>query len=127
MKKRALAFTAAIVSGASPATTHDFSCRNEAAEIRCGGGECQVETEGFTPMQLTRVGPVITLCAYSACWEGRIGFSRSRSGVQFLQGRIQRAESAGGAEESILSIMISRRDQTAQINWNGFFSVLRCG
>lgn len=117
---------AAVIVGASPAQAHDFSCRNEAAEVRCGGGKCEVETESFTPMQLTRVGLVVTLCAYSGCWEGRIRFSRSRSGVQFLQARLGPAQSGSETDESMLSIMFSRRDRTAQIIWNGFFSVLEC-
>lgn len=39
--------------------------------------ECQAETDGFTPIQLSRIGRV-TICGYSSCWEGRIGFSRNR-------------------------------------------------
>lgn len=126
MNKQAL-FLAVAIAAASPVEAAEFSCRNRAAEIRCEGGHCRPETDNFTPMQLTRVGNLLTLCAYSGCWEGRIGFSRSRSGVDFLQGTIRRLEPAGRADVSRLSVLVSRREQTAQISWNGFFSVLECG
>lgn len=126
MKIKVSTFGAAALAAVSPAQAQDFSCRNATAEIRCGDGECRVETDSFTPMQLSRVGPLITLCAYSGCWEGKIVFSRSRSGVLFLQARMGRDRAAGEAEETLLSVMLSRGDRAAQINWSGFFSVMEC-
>ncbi|HEY0111941.1 MAG TPA: hypothetical protein VGB59_02185 [Allosphingosinicella sp.] len=125
MKKRAAAL--AILAIPSAALARDFSCRNEAAEIRCEAGECRVETGSFTPMQLTRLGSAIRLCAYSGCWEGRLSFSRSRSGVDFLQSRLRRSGSADEVDRSVLSVMFSRAERTAHMNWNGFFSLLTCG
>jgi|GEM_PF-4137138 len=78
-------------------------------------------------MQLTRTGRTLTLCAYSACWEGRISFSRSRSGVDYLQSRVRREGPAAAREPSLLSIMFSAQTGTAQIIWNGFLNVLECG
>jgi hypothetical protein len=127
MKKEAVLCATALLAAPLPALGHDFSCSNKAAEIRCEGGGCLVETASFTPMQLTRTGAVISLCAYSGCWEGRINFSRAQSDMHFLQGRIRRAESLREAESATISVMFSGRDQTAQINWNGFLSVLECG
>ncbi len=127
MMKSAFALAgASVLALPAAASAHDFSCRNRASEIRYGAGECRSESESFTPMDLTRAGPVITLCAYSGCWEGRVRFERSRSGVHFLQGRVRRTGSAAQGGSSLLSIMHSPRDGTAQINWNGFFSVLTC-
>ena len=125
MRKFAFALAGALALPA-PASAHDFSCRNQAAEIQCADGECRAEIESFTPMRLTRAGPLISLCAYSGCWEGRVRFDRSRSGVHFIQGDVRRAGSSAQAGSSLLSIMHSPRDGTAQINWNGFFSVLTC-
>lgn len=110
-----------------PAWGQDFSCANRAAEIQCDDAACRVETDNFTPLRLTRVGASITLCAYSACWEGRIDFDHERSGVQFLQSLIQRQGPAHEADASTLSIMVGRRRETAQIHWNGILSVLECG
>jgi hypothetical protein len=127
MMKYALALAgASILALPEAASAQDFSCRNRASEIRCEDGECHAETESFTPMELTRAGAVITLCAYSGCWEGRVKFHRSRSGVHFVQGQVRRTGSAAHSDSSLLSIMHSPRDGTAQINWNGFFSVLTC-
>ncbi|WP_166040897.1 hypothetical protein [Sphingosinicella sp. YJ22] len=117
----------ALLAAPMPALGQDFSCSNRAAEIQCDGAHCRVETESFTPMRLTRVGDSISLCAYSACWEGRIDFDHERSGVRFLQSLVQRNGPAHEAEASTLSIMVGRRSETAQIHWNGILSVLECG
>ena len=116
----------ALLAAPMPAWGQDFSCTNKAAEIQCDGTSCLVETDDFTPMRLTRVGASISLCAYSACWEGRIDFDHERSGVRFLQSLMQREGPAHDAETSTLSIMVSRRSETAQIHWNGVLSVLEC-
>lgn len=127
MRKSAFALAgASVLALPAAASAHDFSCRNRASEIRCEAGECRAETDSFTPMHLARAGPLITLCAYSGCWEGRVRFERSRSGVHFVQGDVRRNGSAAQADSSLLSIMHSSRDGTAQINWNGFFNVLTC-
>lgn len=126
MNKWAIALAAALSAAPSAALGHDFSCRNEANEIRCEGGECRVETESFTPVQLSRTGRGVTLCAYSGCWEGQVGFERSRSGVHFLQASLRRTGPADPADPTLLSVMFTPRERTAQISWNGFFSVLGC-
>jgi hypothetical protein len=127
MMKPAFALAgASVLALPAAASAKDFSCRNRASEIRCEGGECRAEIESFTPMNLTRAGPVMTLCAYSGCWEGRVRFDRSRSGVHFVQALVRNAGSDAHSGSSLLSIMHSPRDGTAQINWNGFFSVLTC-
>lgn len=79
MEKRAVAFAVSLLAFGLPARAHDFSCRNEAAEIRCARGECSAQTEAFTPMQLTRRGDAMNLCAYSGCWEGQVCGSTDRA------------------------------------------------
>lgn len=126
MKKRRFALAAAALAGSSPAAGHDLICRNEAAEIRCDGGRCRAETESFTPMQFTLRRRAVTLCAYSGCWEGHVSFSRASSGIRFIQARMRRAGPGDAGTGSMLSVMLSRRDATAQMNWDGFLSVLEC-
>ena len=78
-------------------------------------------------MQLTLTRRLITLCAYSGCWEGEVGFDRSASGVRFLQARMRRVGAGDGSGTSLLSVMFSPASATAQMNWHGFQSVLECG
>lgn len=135
MKRCAIPLAAAMLLAPAPAAGQgrDFSCRNEAAEIQCAGAGCSVATDGFTPMELTRRGRTLSLCAYSGCREGRVAYGRSRSGVHFLQARLRPdADAAAGAAAdadagaSLLSVLYSPAEGVAQVAWNGFFSVFHC-
>lgn len=126
MNNLAIFIAAAVIMVPVPALGHDFSCRNEAAEIRCDDGKCTVATESFTPMQLTHSGETVELCAYSGCWQGVVEFKRTRAGVTFLQSRVRTTDPTASKELSLLSVMHNRASGAAQISWEGFSSVLQC-
>ena len=111
-----------------PALAQDFHCRNTDAEIRCSGGSCEVEAEkaGFTPMELRRTGNRLSICSYSACWEGPIRMRRSYGGVTFLSAEVA-ITSPGQPGHAPLSVMYEAADATAQIRWLGFSNAMRCG
>lgn len=108
-----------------PALAQDFHCRNTDAEIRCSGGSCEVETESFTPMALRRTGNRLSICSYSACWEGPIRMRRSYGGVTFLSAEVTITH-PGEPSRAPLSVMVEASDATAQIRWLGFSNAMRC-
>jgi hypothetical protein len=109
-----------------PALAQDFHCRNTDAEIRCSGGSCAVETDAssFTPMELRRTGDRLSICSYSACWEGPIRMRRSYGGVTFLSAEVK-ITSPGEPGSAPLAVMYDR-EGSAQIRWLGFSQVMRC-
>ena len=106
-----------------PALAQDFTCRNMAAEIRCDGTACAVETESFTPMELRRLGNRLSICAYSGCWEGPIRMRRSYGGVTFLSAEVR----GSGENRAVapLSVMVDR-DGSAQVRWGSFSNAMTC-
>ena len=111
----------------APAFAQDFHCRNTDAEIRCSGGTCAVEADhaSFTPMELRRTGNRLSICSYSACWEGPIRMRRSYDGVTFLSAQVA-ITSPGEPRHAPLSVMYEAADATAQIRWLGFSNAMRC-
>lgn len=101
-----------------PAAAQDFSCRNETAEIRCGDGACAIESASFTPMQLTRTGKTLQLCAYSGCWKGPILMRRTHGGVEMLHARLR----GSGA----IAVIHDRKARIAQMRWGGFANTMTC-
>ncbi|NML06545.1 hypothetical protein [Sphingomonas sp. G-3-2-10] len=116
---------AALLLAPFPALAQDFHCRNTGAEIRCVSTGCEVETESFTPMELRRTGNKLSICSYSACWEGPIRMRRSYEGVTFLSASV-RISSPGEPNRAPLSVMYDR-EGVAQIRWLGFSNAMRCG
>lgn len=112
-----------------PAAAADFTCSNEAAEIRCGDGACEANTDGFTPMSLSRTGNRLSICAYSGCWEGSILVRRSPGPVDLLYARVRRTTGTGGtgADMSDLAVTYDRSARTAQMRWGGFANAMGCG
>lgn len=125
MSKAAFPLTIALLAASSPGAARDFSCRNEVSEVRCVEGECEVATSGFTPMQLTRSGGTLQLCAYSGCWEGPIRIARKQSGIEFLQARVKR-DGGGKKDWSVVSVMFSEHSGAVQLHWGAFVNVLGC-
>lgn len=122
-----LAPAALLLLAPVPAFAQDFHCRNTDAEIRCSGGSCEVETgqSSFTPMELTRNGDRLSICSYSACWEGPIRMRRSYDGVTFLSAQVA-ISTPGEPNRAPLSVMFEAADKTAQIRWLGFSNAMRC-
>lgn len=109
-----------------PATARDFECRNTAAETRCAEGACDVETQAFTPMQLSRKGSRITLCAYSGCWEGPILMRRTRGAITLLFAEVRGNVPGAGTPEP-LAVIHDAGNRTAQMRWGGFANAMGCG
>ena len=109
-----------------PALAQDFNCRNEAAEISCDSGKCAIESEGFTPMGLTRRGNTLSICAYSGCSEGPILIRRTRGGIDLIYAEVKLTQ-PGKRDAEPLAVIYDRRQQTAQMRWGGFSNVMTCG
>src|SRR5436190_1480368 len=114
----------ALASG--PAFAQDFNCRNEKAEITCDSGACAIETNGFTPMGLTRRGNILSICAYSGCSEGAIVVRRTRGGIDLLYADVHRTL-PGKRDAEPLAVIYDRTQRTAQMRWGGFSNVMTCG
>lgn len=107
-----------------PAAAQDFHCRNTEAEIRCVSNSCAVETESFTPMELTRRGNRLSICSYSACWEGPILLRRTRGGVMLLSADVK-SNAPAEPNRAPLAVMYDL-EGTAQIRWLGFSNAMIC-
>lgn len=110
---------------ASPALAQDFNCRNDKAEIRCDSGACEIESNSFTPMGLTRRGATLSICAYSGCAKGPILMRRTRDGIELLHARVKWTQ-PGKREPEPLSVIYDREQKTAQMRWGGFSNVMTC-
>lgn len=115
---------AAAILAPLPSQAQDFHCRNTDAEIRCAGNSCQVETESFTPMELSRTGNRLQICAYSGCWSGPVTMRRTRGGVTFLSADV-RSDAPAEPSRAPLAVMYDH-EGTAQIRWLGFSSAMTC-
>ena len=109
-----------------PAFAQDFNCRNTDAEIRCDGGKCDIETNSFTPMGLTRRGSTLSICAYSGCSEGSILVRRNRGGIALLYAEVKLTQ-PGKREPEPISVIYDRKQKTAQMRWGGFSNAMTCG
>ena len=115
---------ALLLAAPLPALAQDFDCRNTAAEIRCSAGACEVEKESFTPMQLSRRGATLELCAYSGCWHGEVLVRRTRGGIDLLFAEL--TGSAAGPGGGSLAVIYDRREKTAQMRWGDFSNAMVC-
>lgn len=107
----------------------DFRCRNEAAEISCAEGKCVVRRdEGFTPMELSRAGSRLTLCAYSGCFTGRIDLIRTRGPVTFLHAPVRRDNGPGSTSgpAETLAVLYDTNARTAQIRFLSYSNAMDC-
>jgi hypothetical protein len=115
---------------ASPAMASDFTCRNEAAEIACDNGRCEVKTQNdFTPMSLSRSGRRLTICAYSGCWSGTADLRRTRGPVTLFHARVRqenRTDGKAGPPET-LAVIHDRSGRTAQVRFLAFSNAMTCG
>lgn len=111
--------------GAAAKDDHDFACRNEAAEIRCAEGRCEVLSDGFTPMELHREGKKLSLCAYSGCWDGAIRFSRRSGGLEILYADVKSPTEPGFTPRP-LAVIHDPESRTAQMRWSGFANTMTC-
>ena len=126
----AIAAVLCLPARAVAAESANFTCTNRAAEIRCGDGVCEIVTpdDGFTPMQLTRDGHMLTLCAYSGCWSGVVTASGAADNVTFVQARVTRENAMVAQEEAtLLTVLHDAKSRTAQMLWDGFANVMECG
>lgn len=118
----------ALASGA-PAAAADFTCSNKSAETTCSAGACEVNTDGFTPMSLSRSGNRLSICAYSGCWEGTILVRRTAGPADLLYARVRQSTGTGGgtADMRDLAVIYDRAARTAQMRWGGFANAMGCG
>jgi hypothetical protein len=109
----------AVPAVASAADSADFSCDNRAAEISCTGEGCEVETESFTRMLVSRSGNRLKVCAYSGCWSGPLDLIRTRGDLVILHARL-----SGGLGQ--VSVTYDRRQTIATMLWGKFAQALIC-
>jgi hypothetical protein len=117
--------------GVSPAVLHaqDFTCANPDAQISCADGSCEIETESFTPMSLSRRGEILEICAYSGCANGPITSRSVNDGVELLHARVAwLRQQEGGSERNwdLLSVIYDGGEKVAQMRWNSFANVMTC-
>jgi hypothetical protein len=119
---QAIAATLALAVGgaAQAAGSTDFTCRNAAAEITCSASGCEVNSDGFTPMSVSRQGDRLEVCAYSGCWSGALDLIRTRGDLAILHATL--AQGQGQA-----AVVYNRKDQTATMLWGNYALALSCG
>lgn len=123
MRRMAMALILVAVPGMAMAAPGDFSCRNEAAEISCDGAGCTVETQGFTPMGLSRRGRVLEICAYSGCWSAPVRVRRTIGKTTLLYTEIRGGISG---DPQPLSVIYDAAAGVALMHWGGFAQPMSC-
>jgi hypothetical protein len=105
---------------AQAAVSTDFTCRNAAAEITCSASGCEVNSDGFTPMSVSRQGDRLEVCAYSGCWSGALDLIRTRGDLAILHATLERGQGQA-------AVAYNRKDQTATMLWGNYALALSCG
>lgn len=115
------ALTTTTVQAAQPS----LHCTNRTMEARCDGGQCSTMNEGFTPVQLTREGKRIELCAYSGCWEGKVSHRHEIGSNEFLLADLRDSEQ-GSAPADKVAVMLNQATRHAQVSFADFALVMEC-
>jgi hypothetical protein len=122
IRKITVAPIAFVLLGASPAIGADWSCSNrEIAEIRCGDTECEIERDGYTPMEVSLAPTRIEVCAYSGCFSGPVLIRRTSAPHVLYHARVRVS-----GEVQPISIILDTEAQTALMRWADFANVMRC-
>ena len=126
---RRTCIAAMMMVAATPAAAQNFTCTNQKAQISCADGACEVNTDGFTPMSLSRDGARLEICAYTGCWGGPILVRRSRDGIDLLYARVRNTTGTGGnaAGMGTLAVIYDGGSKTAQMRWGAFANSMSCG
>ena len=120
---------------AEPPVSGDLSCRNEAAEISCADGACTIESEAFTPMQLSLSGDDVELCAYTGCMSGTVVSRVTADELTLIDAALVSTPPPGfdsdGAEAETETIRIgvihNAQSNTAQLAFGSYMNVMDCG
>lgn len=102
------------------AATTDVHCRNGQAEISCEASGCEVKTDGFTPMALSRDGNRLEVCAYSGCWKGTLDLIRTRGDLSILHAGV-------GGPIGPVAVVFNRTAKSAALTWGGMILPMSCG
>lgn len=117
-----LLVSAGLAVAGFPAAAAEWKCNNrDIAEIRCGGGSCEIERESFTPMELSLTPTRIEICAYSGCFSGRVGIRRTAGDLVLYHATIRT-----GTLSEPAAIILDTRGRTALMRWSGFSNVMKC-
>lgn len=115
-----LALAAALAAGPAEGAAGDFTCRNTAAEITCTAVRCEMNTDGFTPISLSREGGTLEVCAYSGCSKGRLDLIRTRGDLTLLHAPVP-----GGIGPA--AVVYDQKQQIATLLWGGYALPMSCG
>lgn len=114
------ALAAVAAAGPVQAAAGDFVCRNTAAQVSCSATGCEIETESFTPMSVSRQGGRLEVCAYSGCWSGKLDLIRTRGDRVLLHAKL------GGGHDPA-AVAYDRKAQIATLLWGSFALPMSCG
>ena len=93
------------------------------SEIRCTAAGCQ-SAASFTPMEVRLADGGVTLCAYSACFEGQAQVLANGKSNLIVGSTPQRV---GGREDAaLLMLALDPGSGSGTMLWNGFANPLRC-
>ncbi|MFT4725856.1 MAG: hypothetical protein ACI9UN_000351 [Granulosicoccus sp.] len=114
--------TLAVIPYAAHSTL--WSCSNPDMEIQCQMGECKT-SDGFTPLsvQVNGMNGDMSVCAYSACYEGKGVVMKNNHHVFFSGLRLLNSNTN---EISNFMIGINIDNETAVINGSNFAMPLMC-
>lgn len=112
--------TLLVAAPALAATPTDFTCGNRNAQIGCDASSCEINTDSFTPMGVSREGNRLEVCAYTGCWSGPLDLIRSRGDLVMLHARL-----SGGHDP--VAVIYDRKAQVATMMWGSFVQPMSCG
>lgn len=117
------AITIAAMLAAAPAlaaTPTDFTCRNRNAQISCDSVRCEINTDSFTPMSVSRSANRLEICAYSGCRSGALDLIRTRGELTILHASL--SEDGGS-----LAVTFDSKLKIATVLWGEFAQAMSCG
>ncbi|WP_299194144.1 hypothetical protein [uncultured Erythrobacter sp.] len=120
---------AAVSLVASSASDPEITCGNDAAEISCDNGVCEINTDSFTPMGISIAGERSELCAYSACYKGRVVTEYRVAEHSFFDLELRQFDPLQEVVvgEPVRVGVIHRPDsRSALVSFTGFAQVMSC-
>lgn len=119
--KSILAIATLLAAGpALAAAPTDFTCGNRNAQISCDASACEINTDEFTPMGVSRKGNRLEVCAYTGCWGGPLDLIRTRGDLTILHARLSDGHDP-------VAVIYDRKAQVATMMWGSFAQPMSCG
>jgi hypothetical protein len=104
----------------------EWQCRNTDMEVSCLDAKCTSNIP-FTPLDIAvSKTQIMTLCAYSGCWEGRAKIVKSQHFMTIVANNLAPQGGNSGQESRGSSLIIDLTDKIGIMKFENFAQPMAC-